>query len=668
MQTYYGYWDGQPFDFRNESFGELPASLNIEELKYFDGSNPVDAFVSHRGFVIFNPQVSLLKVLNDYWKKAVENSCGKCTPCRNGTAIVSDFLNKAAEESKVLSDADWKEIQSICELMEETSFCGIGQTVPTSLLGALKFFPEELKKCGSYKSADQYSVSTAPCIEACPAKVNIPRYIDYIKESRPDLSTGVLLKKYPLVGSCGRVCVHFCESACRRNKLEGPVDIKNLKRYAADSIEETVDKLFKQKSDFSDKPKVAVIGAGGAGITCAYHLLLAGYPVDIFESKDRAGGMALTGIPQYRLPKDLLSSETSKVIENLGGRVLFERELGKDFTLDDLFNDGYKAVFVGVGCSKGTKLGFPEDEENVQGYSDGIDFLRQVEKSVFEGKPIHYDGDTVIVGCGNVAMDCCRTAVRISSGKVSVVYRRTEKLSPADPVELHEAHKEGVSFNWLTAQKRLVIENGKVTGLVCCRLQVEGDPNSRKSKLTEIENSEFVIPCSKVIAAIGQRLENDLFVGEDKLELGKRDSVIAVNENLETSKKGVFAGGDCAAGPRSLIEAMAQGERAAFRIEEYLRGEGYSYDKRQRMSNIIESAALFNDSAECKPIMSSQRAVVSELAPSDREDNFEEVELGLTDQQAKKEAERCMRCFRVLLVETAYCIGKAENNKRKEEQ
>lgn len=219
--------------------------------------------------------------------------------------------------------------------------------------------------------------------------------------------------------------------------------------------------------------------------------------------------MALTGIPQYRLPKDLLSSETSKVIENLGGRVLFEREFGKDFSIDDLFSDGYKAVFLGVGCAKGTKLGFPEDEEKIVGYTDGIEFLRQVEKSVSKGRPLHYEGDTVIVGCGNVAMDCCRTAVRISSGKVSVVYRRTEQLSPADPVELHEAHQEGVSFHWLTAQKQLVIEDGKVTGLLCCKLKVEGDPNSRKSKLTEIEGSEFVIPCSKVIAAIGQKLEKN---------------------------------------------------------------------------------------------------------------------------------------------------------------
>ena len=180
MQTGYGYWDGQPFDTRNNKSEELPVSLNLEELKYFDGSNPVDAFVSHRGFIIFNPQVSLLHVLNDYWRAALKNSCGKCTPCRNGTAIISSFLNKASETKQDLSDNEWKEILQICELMSESSFCGIGQTVPVSLMGAIKFFGEDLKKNNQYVSADRYSVSTAPCIEACPAKVNVPRYIDYI--------------------------------------------------------------------------------------------------------------------------------------------------------------------------------------------------------------------------------------------------------------------------------------------------------------------------------------------------------------------------------------------------------------------------------------------------------------------------------------------------------
>ncbi len=652
MQTIYGYWDGQPFDTERDNFHSVPESLKLEELRFFDKNNPVDAFVSHRGFVVFNDKVNLIKLFRDYWKKAKFESCGKCTPCRNGTAIIDELLRKADEEG--LREAEWNKLRDVAVMMEDTSFCGIGQTAPVALLGALKFFGERLQKpIDGYESADSYTVSTAPCIEACPAKVNIPRYIDYIKENRSDLSTGVLLKKYPLVGSCGRVCVHFCENACRRGKLEAPVDIKNLKRYAADSLDETIDRLFKLQSILNKKQKVAVIGAGGAGITCAYHLLLDGYPVDIFESKDRAGGMALTGIPQYRLPKELLVSETSKVIENLGGRVLFEREFGKDFTLEDLFNDGYKAVFLGVGCSRGTKLGFPEDNENIDGYTDGISFLRKVEKSVSEGKPLHYDGDTVIVGCGNVAMDCCRTAVRISNGKVSVVYRRTEKLSPADPVELKEAHNEGVNFNWLTAQKRLVIEDGKVTGLVCCKLKVEGDPNSRKSKLTEIEGSEFVIPCSKVIAAIGQKLEKELFTGEEEIELGKRDSIIAVDEYLRTSREGVFAGGDCAVGPRSLIEAMAQGEKAAKSIKEYLEGGRYTYNKRDRISEMISKGELFNDSTECKPVISTDRSVIPELEPDIRTENFDEVELGLTPEQANTEANRCMRCYRIFLVETA---------------
>lgn len=246
-------------------------------------------------------------------------------------------------------------------MMRNTSFCGVGQTTPVPLIEALKAFPDEVKNgVKSAQSFGHYAVMTAPCIEACPAHVNVPRYIDYLKAGRPDLATGVVLRHYPLVGSCGRVCVRLCESACRRRQLEGAVDIKNLKRYAADSLGVPVNALFSKSYQKPQEfaPRIAVIGAGPAGITCAYHLLLKGYNVEIFENQRKAGGMALTGIPQYRLPKGLLSEETS-VIEKLGGKFHFGRALGKGFTIDDLFDEGFNAVFIAVGCSKGMKLGFP---------------------------------------------------------------------------------------------------------------------------------------------------------------------------------------------------------------------------------------------------------------------------------------------------------------------
>ncbi len=650
MKILYGVWDGVPFDNRGSEEELLPAGLEKDLLEVFDPDNPIEAFFCHRGFCVMKENIDLIDLFHKYWKTAEENSCGKCTPCRAGTSIIRDTLEKAV--GGMLTDEDLVEVSRIASLMADSSFCGLGQTVPASLLGAIKYFPEELRTSdGRSRAKDFYSLSTAPCIEACPANVNIPRYIDYIREGRPEMAAGVLLRHYPFVGSCGRVCVHYCESACRRSSVEASVDIKNLKRFAADSLGVEINKLFhrrrRPRQIFRDR--VAVVGAGPAGITCAYHLLLEGYDVDVFEATDRSGGMTLTGIPEYRLPKVLVRHESSRVIENLGGRFLYSRRLGIDFSVDDLFDQGYKAVFLGIGCENGSMLGFEEDANPPEGYMNGIDFLRGVEKKITAGDKYELKGDTVVVGCGNVAMDCCRSATRLSKDKVSIVYRRTENLCPADPVELHDAHEEGVEFNWLTAQKRLVVEENKVVGLECVKLRVVGDPNSRRSKLEEIPDSRFVIPCSNVIGAIGQQLNKASLCESDGIKLEARGKVILADGNLLTSREGVFAGGDCVLGPRTFIEAMAQGEKAAHSIHYYLADKKVPFDKRQAMSKLVSQMRLFDDSSECRPVILTRRDKIHGLEPEER-DNFEEVEHGFTKYQAIVESRRCMRCYRVLAV------------------
>ncbi|MCD8338697.1 MAG: FAD-dependent oxidoreductase, partial [Burkholderiales bacterium] len=633
----------------------IPEGLKQETFEQFDNGNPIDAFVSHRGFFVNNDNVRLVRVLKDYWKAAEDHACGKCTPCRNGTTVIHSILEDAQE--KGLTENQLEEIKKYCIIMEGASACGLGQSVPAAMLGAITHFHDDLVKPADKNKGDFFSAVTAPCIEACPAKVNIPRYIDYIQENRPDLSTGVLLQKYPFVGSCGRVCVRLCESACRRKELEAPVDIKNLKRYAADSLKHNVNEFFKgfKIKVEHKKGKVAIVGAGPAGITCAYHLLLKGFDVDIFEAADRSGGMTLTGIPPYRLPKDLVADESTKVIENLGGKIHFNKALGRDFTLDDLQKkDHYQAVFIGIGCKDGSPLGLPEDKNPPKGYMTGIEFLRRAEQAVKNHEKLEIEGDTVVVGCGNVAMDCCRTATRLGDGKVSIVYRRTEAAAPADKVELHGAHEEGVHFNWLCTQKRVVIEDGQVPGLECVRLEAEGDPNNRRAKLKEIPGSEFIIPCRRVIAAIGQQMDTSIFKPEDNIKLAWRDTcVYADDDTLMTSRPGVFAGGDCVLGPASFIEAMAQGELAAESIERYIQDGQAPFNKRRQMSKIIAKSGLFKNGEgdHCRPQVKRERVPLPELAPEKRK-NFDEVELGFTREEADEEAQRCMRCYRVVSVST----------------
>lgn len=305
MRLHYGVWDGVVYDNRGTADYKEPEGLDLKNLLQFNNGNPVMTFISHRGFLVFHPHANLLFAMNKYYSTVKDNSCGKCTPCRSGSIIISQALEKALRGDPI----NWENLLDIARMMRNTSFCGVGQTSPVALIEAIKAFPGDLKLVPLPDMPwGGYEVMTAPCIEACPAHVNVPRYIDYIKAGRTDYATGVVLRHYPLVGSCGRVCVRLCEKACRRNRLEGAVDIKNLKRYCADSLGYTVDKMFEgaaaEPSEFS--PRIAIIGAGPSGLTCAYHLLLKGYKVEVFEAQRKAGGMALVGIPQYRLPKDIL--------------------------------------------------------------------------------------------------------------------------------------------------------------------------------------------------------------------------------------------------------------------------------------------------------------------------------------------------------------------------
>ena len=419
----FGVWDGRFYDNRSTFTPVAPEGLPLEQFSQFNPGNPIMSFICDRGFLVLDRRANLAFSLWRYYQRAARETCGKCTPCRIGVLVIAEALEKTVRGKA--SEVDWEYVKSVALQMKETSLCGIGQTTPAALLGALEFCPEEILNAQPVADNvyDYYTLLSAPCIEACPAHVDVPRYIDYIKAGEPEMSAAVLLRHYPLVGSCGRVCVRYCEKACRRQYLDAAVDIKNLKRYAADATGPMENLFHRAQRDTNPmSPKVAVVGAGPAGINCAYHLLLQGYKVDVFEANRHAGGMAQVGIPQYRLPKGLLESETD-VIEELGGRYFYNQRLGYDFSLTDLFNRGYNAVFLGVGCSKGMYLGLENEDTTLEGYFNGIDFLQKVERAVTTDKPFKLTGDVVVVGGGNVAMDCARSAARLTNGKVHVVYR-----------------------------------------------------------------------------------------------------------------------------------------------------------------------------------------------------------------------------------------------------
>lgn len=649
----YGVWKGRPYDNRRRLDGEQPEDLPLDEFLSFNPGNPVTGFVGPQGFLIFDNRVTLAETLYRYYASVKQHSCGRCTPCRMGSRLIVEALELAKDGRG--SEVDWDEIGRIALQMKETSLCGIGETTPEAVLGAIEYFPELLRNAPATppgSRSDHYSIATAPCIEACPANVNIPRYIDYVRDGQPDLATGVLLEHYPLVGSCGRVCVRPCERACVRNKVDKAVAIKDLKRFASDNAGAPIEELFCSENAPKQTPvskRVAVVGAGPAGITCAYHLLKLGHFVDIYESESAAGGMARLGIPAYRLPNRLLETET-EVISRMGGKYLFNQALGRDFNIDDLFKKGYKAVFLGIGCALGQTLGLPGDDAGIDGYLKGLDFLLDVARN--EADRPKLDGDVVVVGCGNVAMDCCRTARRLNtSGKVTVSYRRTQQSAPADPEEIIAAKAEDIGFEFLTAPKRIIVEDGRVAGIELVRMmETEPDASGRRG-VKPIEGSEFIIPCRYVVAAIGQKMDSSIFSESDGIELTRRGT-IAVKEDLSTSREGVFAGGDAAAGPTSLIAGMADGQTAAKSIHEYLMVEDTGFIPRRRLGKMIAAGRLISEVEPNREVVFRPRHEVKHLDACERVNNWDEVEFPMTAHEAHEEAKRCMRCYRIYAVST----------------
>ena len=653
MKLAYGVWDGKPYDNRKGAAAAAPPNVDLELFDHFNPGNPADIFLSDRGFLVFNANASLLRALFLHFRKVASVSCGKCTPCRAGAPLIRDMLDQGLARP----DVDWKSLLNLAEQMAATSLCGVGKTGPLPLIAALRHFPEALLPGGA-REGGFFTAITAPCIEACPGLVNIPRYIDYIRDGHDDLAANTVLRHYPLVGSCGRVCVRSCESACRRGRVDQPISIRNLKRYAADSALAS-GMLKPTQGSTTKEDRVAVVGAGPVGISCAYHLLERGYPVDIYEAKAEAGGMIRYGIPIYRLPKDTLREETD-IVASMGGKFFYNQKMGRDFTVNDLFNKGYAAVFIGCGCPQGAYLGMDGEDTSLDGYENGIGFLERVYDGVEAGTPPVLEGDAVVVGGGNVAMDCCRAAARVCTGTVHLAYRRTEADAPCDKEEIVAAREEGVQFHFLCGQKNLVVEKGQITGLRVVDMErTEPDASGRRGVRPK-EGTEHVIPCSHVIAAIGQKTDPNMLSDQDGIERDKKGCIV-INAAHETSRRGVFAGGDCTSGPRAkgpttMIMGMGHAYFAARSIDRFLSHEEVPFDSRWRMSEWIAQGKLLDDGKPVPLKKRRERVSLHELPAVERDHNFREVEQTMSMEEAWAEAARCMRCYRVLSVVTAQSI------------
>lgn len=654
----YGVWDGRVYDYRDGSVPAATALPSLVGLDAFAPDNTVKAFVADRGFLVFDASVNLTDTFWQYMQRAADESCGKCTPCRVGTCALRDQLDRLRQGQGRPSDLN--EIHAMAELVSNTSLCGLGQSCSRALESALSHFSEVFEQeMNSGQAVTQYGMvyATAPCIEACPSKLDVPRYIDYIRDGKPSHALAVILDKYPLAASCGRVCVRFCEMACQRKGVDSAVGIKMLKRFAADQAYRPGHSLFSKdlvKPVLAQKKRVAVVGSGAAGITCAYQLLRNGVAVDVLEMQSKAGGMASVGIPSYRLPKYVLKAETEQAVLRMGGRMIYGQKLGADYSVDDLFAQGYHSVFLGYGASRGSLLGVPDEDPDLKGYYSGIDFLKEVHDQVEDGVPFSLNGEVVVVGAGNVAMDCVRSAVRLGASKVHLVYRRTQADMPADHEEIEAAEKEGVVFHCLNNPSRLIADHDRLTGVEIVEMRQTGEDARGRHKVEAIPGSERILACDYVIVAIGQQVDRDTILARDGVEINRKGCVVVNPDTMETTRSGVFAGGDCVLGPVTLIQAMAQGATAAHSMIQYLMHGQVTVTPERYMQRLIEANQLASAECQQRPRLKKERFILPEQAVEARVHNFAEVEDVITQAEAYREADRCLRCYRLYSVVTEF--------------
>ncbi len=466
----------------------------------------------------------------------------------------------------------------------------------------------------------------APCSLACPAGTDCQGYVGLIANGENAQALSVIKGRIPLPASIGRVCPHPCEKKCRRRLVEEPISIAALKAYAADRDFESGNVFVPEIAEPTGK-KVAVIGGGPGGISAAYYLAIKGHYVTVFDMMPKMGGMLRYGIPQYRLPKEVLDRELS-LVERLGVEFRNNIKVGKDISLD-ILSEEYDAVIAAPGAWSSTKMRV--DGEDAEGVFGGIDFLR----SVILGSPVDIGRRVAVCGGGNTAMDACRTAVRLGAEKVYIIYRRTRGEMPADALEIDEAQEEGVDFRFLTNPDKILTWDGRVCGI---KLQIMelGEPDaSGRRKPVPIEGKFETLDVDSVIMAIGQKPE---LSGFEELDKTSRGTISADESTFRTNISGVFAIGDATnKGADIAVSAIGEAQKSAAVVDSYLRGSIVGYKK----PILIEKEITENDLADREHIAREKMRV---LPADERKHSFAEVALGLTDEQARREASRCLEC------------------------
>jgi NADH-quinone oxidoreductase subunit F len=592
------------------------------------------AIMGSGGLIVMNEDSCAVDMARFFMDFCQDESCGKCTPCREGTKRMLQILTNISQGKG--KEGDIELLEEMAPIIKDASLCGLGQTAPNPVLSTIRYFRKEYEDHIRNHRCDA-AVCTAlfksPCQHTCPVEMDIPSYIALIRANRLEDAYKVMLRTNPFPSVCGRVCDHKCQTKCRRGNMDEPIAIKFLKRFISDNAP----RPKTEPVPVTRKEKIAVVGAGPAGLTAARDLALRGYKVTVFEELSEPGGMLRWAIPAYRLPRNILANEIAHVTA-LGVEIKCNIRIGRELSFDQLKND-YDYIYMAPGAHKSQKMGV--DGEDLPGVYGGVEFLRDFnahEEAWVKGEKT-LGSKVAVIGGGNSAIDAARVALRLGAD-VTILYRRERKDMPAASEEIIAAEDEGIKIEYLVAPLKIEAKDGKVAGITCERMKLGEFDRSGRRKPVAIPGSSFTLAVDAIIAAIGQ-VPDLTFVPKDSgVSVNKWDCFdLAKGSKSQTTDAKFYAGGDAVTGPDTVIGAIAAGHQAARDMDAAIRAANGEDAYREPDEEAIDVPLIIDEESEEAP-----QTKMPELHGPERKTSFVEVELGFTMEEAVKEAARCLRC------------------------
>ncbi len=650
---------GKPLDEWSETGFKLPET--------YHGDRNSKAFIGWDGVAIFTEDIDAVVLATQYAAQYQEYSeaCGRCAPGRWGGRILYDLLDKIARGEG--SHDDVSHLKEVCQTMMVTSKCEIGKTVPKPILDLMEYYADQFNRCIDAQVASKHyngdisyiAKVTAPCTDMCPAHVDIPAYIEGVRDMSFTESLQATRQTMPLAHTCGRVCPHPCEDACRRANLDEPIAIMELKRLGADyETDHEVPWLHPKEptAPRNDGKKVAIVGAGPAGLTAAYYLALEGIQVDIFEELPVNGGEVAVGVPEYRMPIGKYQKDIDFVLEMPTVSITNNHKVTAD-RLKELDAE-YDATLLAFGTRLSKKVYAENENPKMGGYWGAIAMLDKVnlwsKYGIGSSASNELKDKTVVcVGGGFTSMDVVRCSVREGAKKVYMLYRRDEAtiIKNTTYEEYHEAVEEGVEFIFYSAIERIYDDGEKITKLLCNKFELVEDPNGGRAQLVKVEDGDFEIECDYLIPAVSQAADLKILPEEWSLELTSWNTLLTNGKDYMTSRPGLFAAGDCEYGPMTIVNAVGQARRAASVISRYIYEGKVSLTDDEIMEDHLNKLRVYNKKEKITGWMPGiPRAHSEKLSVDERIDNNKEVNLGFTGEEAIAEAERCMRCYYISMV------------------